>query len=40
MGDLTNPDQGTLEAEDGREQVLVPIKESGFLQGGALAEGG
>lgn len=40
MGDLTNAGQGMLGAENGKEQLLIPMKESGFLQGGEQAERG
>lgn len=39
MGDLTNPGQGTLGTENGKEQLLISLKESGFLQGGEQGEG-
>lgn len=38
MGDLSNPGQGMLGAENGKEQLLIPIEKSVFLQGGEPPE--
>lgn len=40
MGDLSNPGQGMLGAENRKEQLLIPIKESVFLQGRDRQRGG